>query len=886
MKFIKSLVASTLLACAAQAADFYVSPQGKDANEGSLNAPFKSLEKARESIRKLKAQGIKEDHNVYLRAGTYKRDKTFVLGLEDSALDGFKNTYQAYKNESPVLSAGVNVVNWKKVSDYPTGTAEVAKGKIWVADMPTGLKDFKVLFDGDFRLERARCRGFQAPQQNFKKFATRNVALEADRPLLRRLEFPGDKIKNWENLSDVEAFFCGVPWTQNISTIEKLEGNVAWLKYEGNTPPSTTPKPYNPTRVENVIDVLDTPGEWCVNTQTRKIYYWPKSAQPSANIVAPALIELVKLEGKINYDGPVDQPVKNIHLKGLTFTHTDRYSWYDDHKGWGIQHDWDKFDYANAMLRFRGAENCSVSESRFTNGGSSAIRLDLHAQKITVKNNLIDRVGHMGILLCGYGPGTKDVNKNNKIENNLIDRCGEVIWHGHAIFVWQSGANHIANNHIRNVPRKAIGLCGVRGAIFEEGKEVDWDEASKTLRWNEIKEKEFKGDKIQDKTLPYLHTRDNIVENNYVYRARTKIGDGAALNVSGAGTGNIMRRNFLYMSLGNGLRCDDWQRGTTYTENLILAGGMVHKGNNDVTNNMFINTNIRFSLYPDQQPNPGSKVKNNIFYHTRAGIAPYTGRSSNTIKTPESCDLQSNVFFATNGLNKVEKHLETWKGKGQEKNSILADPLFAKPLDFNKEMTPADFKLAADSPALKSGFKPIDTSKIGLQAGFPEQYLAAIFPEKRGQLVSKNAKVTYSSLRNPNAKVSDVVNLVDEPSSGPIFESKPGEGAWFQLELKDSAKVNGLHIIANSKDRQNAMRGLTVWTSLDGKDWKEIWQADPYHIAMGREWHITPKVNTEAKYVKIGLKNTSELQMQKEDDRIKSMRAPALALKQVKVYAL
>ena len=69
------------------------------------------------------------------------------------------------------------------------------------------------------------------------------------------------------------------------------------------------------------------------------------------------------------------------------------------------------------MLRFRGAQDCEVTECRFTNSGGSAIRLDLHAQNININNNMIDFVGHMGILLCGYGPGTKDVNKNNSITN-------------------------------------------------------------------------------------------------------------------------------------------------------------------------------------------------------------------------------------------------------------------------------------------------------------------------------------------------------------------------------------------------------------------------------------------------------------------------------------
>ena len=41
-----------------------------------------------------------------------------------------------------------------------------------------------------------------------------------------------------------------------------------------------------------------------------------------------------------------------------------------------------------------------------------------------------------------------------------------------------------------------------------------------------------------------------------------------SLNVSGAGTGNVMRKNMLYMSLGNGMRCDDWQNGTIFEKNV------------------------------------------------------------------------------------------------------------------------------------------------------------------------------------------------------------------------------------------------------------------------------------------------------------------------------
>ena len=49
---------------------------------------------------------------------------------------------------------------------------------------------------------------------------------------------------------------------------------------------------------------------------------------------------------------------------------------------------------------------------------------------------------------------------------------------------------------------------------------------------------------------------------------------------------------------------------------------------------------------------------------------------------------------------------EQWRARGHDTNSIIANPQFRNPQKF-------DFTLAADSPALKLGFKPIDMRKVG-----------------------------------------------------------------------------------------------------------------------------------------------------------------------------
>ena len=709
---------------------FYVSPNGNDSNIGTLDEPFKTIEHAKQTIRKLSDQERHTDIDVYLRGGNYILDKTIVFELEDSGLGDTKITYLAYKDETPVISSGVQIKGWKKLKTYPKSLPEVAKGNIWVAKMPKGMERFYTLFDGDKRLARTRKEGFEFKNIEYVGAKSMNVLYEKDRYLLRKLELEGEEIlKSWPNLEDIEVGFAPVPWTMNLLTLESVdeEKREAWTVLEANAPPAAK-KSHTKPWVENVIDHLETPGQWVLNTQERNIYYWPENGEPSDNIIAPKLKEYFRIEGNIDYQGAVDIPTKNIVFKGITFQHGERDSWWKGHKGWGIQHDWDKFDRGNAMLRFRGAENCEVLECRFTNSGGSAIRLDLYAQNITIKNNMIDFVGHMGILLCGYGPGTKDVNKNNTITNNVIHHVGAVMKMGAAIFIWQSGSNIISNNLIHHVPRKAVGICGIRVPILQK-RNIDFDEGSKTIRWNEIDDAIEKKGTFWQRYTPFLHAKNNIVENNEVYRALEELADGSALNVSGAGEGNIMRNNFAHhiTSHASGvMRTDDWQRGTTFENNIIYmanVSGIVHKGYNHIVNNIMVDCSskesIRFASYPDEEADYGSKIQHNIFYESLNAIKYYniSYRASEGISKPEDCDADTNIFYCAQNVEQAEKFVESKRKDGIEKNSIIADPLF-------EDVANANFKLKPESPALKLGFKQIDMSKIGLKMDeFPKKYM-------------------------------------------------------------------------------------------------------------------------------------------------------------------
>ena len=74
---MKSLFLALALAGVGSAADFYVSPTGNDANDGTKSKPFQTLEKARDTIRG-------KGGAVFLLGGEYVLTNTFVLKPEDS----------------------------------------------------------------------------------------------------------------------------------------------------------------------------------------------------------------------------------------------------------------------------------------------------------------------------------------------------------------------------------------------------------------------------------------------------------------------------------------------------------------------------------------------------------------------------------------------------------------------------------------------------------------------------------------------------------------------------------------------------------------------------------------------------------------------------------
>jgi hypothetical protein len=701
--FLLVLMAGSLCSAASTDADFYLSPGGSDEWSGTLSepdaqgtdGPFATLERARDAVRDLKKEKS-TDIVVLVREGTYQLEETVVFGLKDSGEGDSTITYTAYPGETPVFSSGREIKGWERVSGELPGLPEEAQGNVWAADV-SGR--FLTLYDDEGMLPRARS----------ERFVPRGDATE--------LQFPEGLLKNWPNVTDVEIVVRPTRlWTMNVLPLASVDEKAGVAR-------TSIPATYGMNKigcwVENVLEQLDQPGEWALNTKEGKVYLWPRGDSP---VMAPQLIELIRVEGDVDKQGTQDIPVRNLCFRGLTLKHGERYTLAPDDAG--TQHDWDMFDKDNALVRLRGAEKCAIEDCHFLHSGSGAIRVDLHGQENTISGNHIEHLGGGGILLCGYGPGTKDVNKNNLVYNNNIHHVGTIYWHSPGIFLCQSGENRVANNLIHHTNYSGMIVSGIVSRFFVRQNKR---ESSRAIRWHEIGR--LPNNPSLDDVRPYLHTRDNLIECNEIHNAMQILGDGNGIYVRGCGAGNVIRDNYIHHLVSpiqgqSGMRTDGGQMDTLFTGNLLYkcnSQGMTLKLNNRFENNIIADVIAPRGTYLKivEGPMAGASNKRNIYYSSLADCTFISEPGSGTGNVGEDrrgrvtarmadIDSDNNIYYCHAEPRLGEETLSRLQRGGVDANSLAVDPMFVDPEN-------GDFSFRPGSPAMEMGIAPFDMSKVGLR---------------------------------------------------------------------------------------------------------------------------------------------------------------------------
>lgn len=646
---------------------FFVSPRGNDRWSGKLDrpntahtdGPFRTIIRARDAIRQLKATGEPASSiRVYLRGGIYRLHQPIVFTPQDSGTKAAPILYEAYPGEIPVLSGGMTITGWHRYRG--TAIPLPVRNHVWTAEVygiQQGAWDFHQLFVNSERMTRAR-----SPNHGFYYF---DGMISATTPA--HFQFYGQDIHpEWAASGDVDIVALQ-NWAEMRMPIQAVDEASHTVTLAGH--PQPHPEENARYWVENTLDALDAPGEWYLDRKTGRVYLYPTSQQemPGAHVVAPRLMQLVIFQG----DASKNRLVSNIHLRGLEFSYTD---WSQPDTGYAdMQAAYD----IPAAISCNGTRSCSIENSKLMHLGGYAVAFGQGSQDDRIVEDEMTDLGAGGVKIGDPKiPGdTQSETSANHITDNHIHDIGIVYPAAVGVWIGQSANNIVAHNEIDDTYYTAIS--------------VGW-------------------------TWGYKPTaaRGNLIEYNNLYNiGRGMLSDMGCIYTLGVQPGTVERNNVChdvsrYKYGGWGIYTDEGSSDIAIEDNVVYrcedGGFHQHYGaSNIVRNNIFAlgdKAQIRRSREEDHL---SFTFTNNIVYW-KDGTLLFGTWKNNQYR------FDDNLYYNVTGekIQFSQWSFKDWQAHGQDIHSVIANPLFLNPEQ-------GDFSLDAASPAFKIGFKPIDVSTVG-----------------------------------------------------------------------------------------------------------------------------------------------------------------------------
>jgi tetratricopeptide (TPR) repeat protein len=299
---------------------FFVSPSGDDANSGTHDSPFRTLERARDALRALKAAGPLPVGGVavVLAGGVYRRDRSFRLGAEDSGTAEAPILYCSASGERAVLRGGRAVTGFEPLSASRglERIPESARAHVLQADLrAAGVADLGTfhrrgyshkpdkpahleLFFRNLPMPLARW-----PNQTDKlseRFTTVKdvigehmddfVGKDIDRT--NGFVYGDPRHKNW--MSEPEVWLYGY-WARMYAgsylPVKAIDPDTQQLRIEEPLPPYKGFIKGAPYYAVNVLCELDSPGEWYVDREDGILYFWPPQPIRDGDVLVSELEE-------------------------------------------------------------------------------------------------------------------------------------------------------------------------------------------------------------------------------------------------------------------------------------------------------------------------------------------------------------------------------------------------------------------------------------------------------------------------------------------------------------------------------------------------------------------------------------------------------------------
>lgn len=527
----------------AGAADIYVSVNGNDANPGTRQQPRATLQaalrQARE-LRRLRDPAIQGGIHIWLTGGTYNLYEPVFIRPEDAGTADSPTTIEAMPGEQPVLSGGVRISDWKKAGAVP-GLPAVAKGKVWVADVPV-MGGAPFLFRQLWVNGRKAVRARYSNEDSLCRILSWNAATQQcwiatpPVPALEKVQGLEMLIHQWWAVAMLRVKQLQVHGDSTLLSFEQPESNIQ-SEHPWPAPWQSAATGNSAFYLTNAIQLLDEPGEWYLDVKAQQLYYWPKEGeQPAdAEIVAPWQETLVKVAGTI------DHPVQYVQFKNIRFAYTgwlrpsqkghvplqagmyllDAYKLKipgtPDKKGLENQA-WVGRPAAAVELSYTqhtGFEGC-----RFEHLASTGVDYHRGAMNDVITGNLFKDIGGTGIQVGVYSDEAVEAHlPYNPADSREV--CTGTL---------------ISNNLVTDVTNEDWGTVGISAGFVRDIRIVH----------NEVSEVSYSGICVGwgwTKTINVM--RNNRVAGNKIHHYGKRMYDVAAIYTLSAQPGSVISENYI-----------------------------------------------------------------------------------------------------------------------------------------------------------------------------------------------------------------------------------------------------------------------------------------------------------------------------------------------------
>lgn len=726
------------------AAIVHVAPDAPDTGDGSAARPFASLAHAQTAVRELRRSSAVGPITVELAAGTYRLATSLVFSADDSGRPDAPITYAAAPGAVVKLTGSVALQ--PKWTPWRDGILQTP--------VPAGVV-FDQLFVNGTRQMRARFPNFDAARplrdgpgylqitggtnKRPDQWVSYNPATFSPREWKNPTTglVHGFQSHNWGNM---QYRLAGVDRAQN----RLLLGEGGW-QLQRSQGLGRARESGSPIHVENILEELDAPGEWFLDTTTSTLYWLP----PSGTNGASALIEGVITKDLIVVRGTAAAPVRHLAFRGLTFSQTGLT--FLEHYEPVSRGDW--AIHRGGAIFLEGAEDTAIEDCNFDHVGGNAVFLSGYNRRVAVRGCRFFHTGESAVAVVGSpaavrnyqtwddqdllgkkwisdpakidptpGPRTPDYPADCVVENCTMSEIGDFGKQVAGVFIAMSHRITVRHCTIYGTARAGICIndgtwgghviadCDLWDTIRETGEHGPFNSWGRDRMW--LREGRLRQELVALDALDPTIIRHNRIAN---YRPGISAGNWTIDLDDGSSRYEIS---------------DNLNLGST----LKLRDGFLRT----VWNNIFVSAvPLGFHVWPAES---GDRLFQNIT--VVAGARPGQLEAEATMIRPIrmrdatwAAGLDRNLYWNANTRAfRVEGDDWTaWRAKGFDRDSVFADPEFVDPLSGN-------YHVRATSPALALGFKnfPMDgfghrMTRIAPFGGeFLDRIAVTLTPDARG----------------------------------------------------------------------------------------------------------------------------------------------------------